>query len=86
MAGGAFRAAPVAEALVRCCVVRGGCVGWALVRWVDGAVPARHGRRGVLRSHLRRVELLLRGTPGGLEKLKLNRVAKAIRANWMITA
>lgn len=28
-------------------------------RWADGEVPARHGRRAVLRSHLRRVELAL---------------------------
>lgn len=71
MAGGAFRAAPVAEALGRCCVVRGGCVGWAPVRWADGAVPARHRRRGVLRSHLRRVALALEELPGALRHSNL---------------
>lgn len=59
MAGGSLRAAPVAEALGRCCVVRGGRVGWAPARWADGAVPARLGSRGVLRSRLQRVELAL---------------------------
>lgn len=34
-------------------------MGWARGRWADGEVPARHGRRAVLRSHLRRVELAL---------------------------
>lgn len=56
MVGGSLRAAPVAEALGRCCVVRGGRVGWAPARWADGAVPTRRGSRGVPRSHLRRVE------------------------------
>lgn len=64
MVGGSLRAAPVAEALGRCCVVRGGRVGWAPARWADGAVPARRGSRGVPPgptcggwSHLRRMEL-----------------------------
>lgn len=57
MAGGSLHAAPVAEALGRCCVVRGGRVGWAPAGWADGAVPARRGSRGVPGSHLRRVEL-----------------------------
>lgn len=85
MAGGVFRAAPVAEALGRCCVVRGGCVGWAPVGWADGAVPARRGRRGVLTSHLRKVGLALEELLGGLEELKLNPAAGAIPADWKCT-
>lgn len=60
--------------------------GVAPVRWADGAVPGGRGRRGVLKSHLRKVGLARSGgTPRGLEELKLNPAAGDIRADWMST-
>lgn len=73
MAGGSLRAAPVAEALGRCCVVLGGRVGWAPARWADGAVPARLGSRGVLRVPPAEGGASSGGTPGGRAQPGRNR-------------